>query len=304
MKTIFALFVTTMIFLYPREEEPVYPPVQFCHPTTEFAEFANDPSFINAHYEQAEVDFSVEKGLMITYKVKGGDDANAFLIQPDEPSDKWLFVIHEWWGLNDHIKKEAEKYFNELNDFNVIALDLYDGNVASDRETAAKYMQDAEIPRVEAIINGAYSFAGSNAKIGSVGWCFGGGWSLQTGILGNDQAKATVMYYGMPEKDASKLKSLRSDVLGIFAAKEQWISPEIVAEFEKNMRLLNKNITIKNYDADHAFANPSRPAYVKEYADEAFELTVNFLRERIVQEIIIRKTDRIYLLCFYSKVVP
>lgn len=269
------------IILFPKEDTKVYPPVQFCHPTTEFAELANNLDFINAHYEQADVDFLIEKGEMITYEVREGDEANAFLIQPDEPSDKWLFVIHEWWGLNDHIKKEAEKYFVELKDFNVIALDLYDGNVASEREMAAKYMQQAEIPRVEAIIKGAYSFVGPSAKVGSVGWCFGGGWSLQAGIIGNEQAKASVMYYGMPEKDPSKLKNIQAEVLGIFASQEEWISPAIVADFEKTMKLLNKPLTVKNYDAGHAFANPSRPSYVQEYADEAFELTVNFLKEKV-----------------------
>lgn len=281
MKLILTGIFSLMILLFPKQEEIEYPPIQFCHPTTEFAEFANDPEFISEHYEQAEVDLLVEKGSMITYEVREGKDANAFMIQPDEPSDKWLFVIHEWWGLNDHIKKEAEKYYNELGDFNVIALDLYDGNVASDRETAAKYMQAAEIPRVEAIIHGAYGYAGADAIVGSVGWCFGGGWSLQAGILGMERAKASVIFYGMPEKDASKLKNISAEVLGIFASREKWITPEVVKAFEKNMKLLNKKLTVKSFDADHAFANPSRPVYVKEYADEAFELTINFLRERI-----------------------
>ncbi|NND76778.1 MAG: dienelactone hydrolase family protein [Flavobacteriales bacterium] len=269
------------IFLFPKEETPVYPPVQFCHPTTEFASFADDSQFIEAHYEQATVDFMVEKGNDIKFAVEDGEKANAFLIQPDEPSDKWIFVIHEWWGLNDHIKKEAEKYFNELENYNVMALDLYDGKVAGDRETAAKYMQGVKVPRLELIIRGAYEFAGENAKVGTVGWCFGGGWSLQSGILGGEQAKASVIFYGMPEKDPAKLKNLSADVLGIFASQEQWITPEVVQQFEKNMKLLNKPLTVKNYDAQHAFANPSRPAYVKEYADEAFDLTINFFKERI-----------------------
>ena len=181
MKFILTGLFTIAFFFFPKEEAPVYPPVQFCHPTTEFAEFSKEAEFINAHFEQAEVDFSIEKGSDIQYTTEDGQTANAFLIQPDEPTDKWIFVIHEWWGLNDHIKKEAEKYFDALEGFNVMALDLYDGNVARDRETAAKYMQGAEIPRLESIIKGAYDFAGDNAKVGSVGWCFGGGWSLQTG---------------------------------------------------------------------------------------------------------------------------
>ncbi len=280
MKSILSVIFIIGVLIFPKEEKKEYPPVQFCHPADSFAEFSNDADFLAAHYlPETLIDFQA-KGEMIQFDVKEREKANAYLLQPDEPTNKWLFVVHEWWGLNDHIKKESEKYFDALG-YNVIALDLYDGKVATDRKTASQYMQSCSKERAEAIIAGAYAYAGENAQVGSVGWCFGGGWSLQTGILGDTQAKASIIYYGMPEKDTDKLKNLKADVLGIFAAKEKWISPEVVAEFEKNMRLLNKNLTVKSYDAEHAFANPSRPSYVKEYADEAFDLSIAFLKERI-----------------------
>ena len=280
MKTILSAIFIIGIILFPTEEKREYPPVTFCHPADAFAEFADQDEFLSAHYLPENTPSFQERGEQIQFDVADGVKANAYILQPDEPSEKWLFVIHEWWGLNDHIKQEAEKYFDALG-YNVLAIDMYDGKVAIDRKTAAQYVQACSKERAEAIINGAYSYAGEDAQVGSVGWCFGGGWSLQTGILGDEQAKASIIYYGMPEKDPSKLKNLKADVLGIFAANEKWISPEIVAEFEKNMRLLNKNLTVKSYDADHAFANPSRPAYVKEFADEAFELSIAFLKERI-----------------------
>jgi len=280
MKSLLALVFIIGIVLFPKEEVKEYPVVEFCHPADAFASFADDQEFMAAHYLPEKMDDFEATGRMIQFDVKNGEKANAYVLKK-EKSKKWLFVIHEWWGLNDHIKQEAEKYFNALKDFNVIALDLYDGRVATDRKKAAEYMQSCSKERAEAIIEGAYTFAGEEAQVGSVGWCFGGGWSLQTGIIGEGQNIATIMYYGMPEKDPKKLAKIEADVLGIFAKKEKWITPKVVADFEKQMKSLDKNIEVHMYDAEHAFANPSRPSYVKKYADEAFDLSIQFLKERV-----------------------
>ena len=90
------------------------------------------------------------------------------------------------------------------------------------------------------------------------------------------QAVGCVMYYGMPEKDVAKLKTLNCDVLGLFAAKEQWISPAVVAQFEKDMATAGKSIKVKSYDADHAFANPSNPIYNKVASEDAYGLAINY----------------------------
>jgi carboxymethylenebutenolidase len=55
---------------------------------------------------------------------------------------------------------------------------------------------------------------GNKAKVFTIGWCFGGGWSLQTALLGGNQVVGCVMYYGMPEADVNKLKTLHCDVIG------------------------------------------------------------------------------------------
>jgi carboxymethylenebutenolidase len=96
-------------------------------------------------------------------------------------------------------------------------------------------MSGADPKRLQTIIEGAIAYAGKDAKIASVGWCFGGGLSLKSAILEGKQAVGCVIYYGMPEKDVAKLKTLNCDVLGLFAGKEQWISPAVVAQFEKDM---------------------------------------------------------------------
>jgi carboxymethylenebutenolidase len=190
-------------------------------------------------------------------------------------------MIHEWWGLNGYIKQEAEKLQKELGNVNVYALDLYDGKVADNAQDAGRYMGEVKEDRARAIIQGAIDRAGKKAKIYTIGWCFGGGWSLQASLMAGKQGRGCVMYYGMPESDLAKLKKLNADVLGIFAEKDAWITPAVVATFEKNMKDAGKKITVKSYDADHAFANPSNPKYSKEFAEDAHQRALAFFREHL-----------------------
>jgi carboxymethylenebutenolidase len=202
-------------------------------------------------------------------------------MEAKKSTNNWLFVIHEWWGLNDFVKHESEKLYNDLGDVNVLDLDLYDGKVATTREDAGKYMQAVKDDRAQAIIKGALAYTGPKARIATIGWCFGGGWSLQSTLLAGKQAIACVMYYGMPEQDVNKLKTLNCDVLGNFASQDQWINPKVVAGFEANMKTAGKKLTAYSYNANHAFANPSSPAYNSEAGKLANERTLTFLKAKI-----------------------
>ncbi|AIZ63671.1 dienelactone hydrolase [Hymenobacter sp. DG25B] len=247
--------------------------------TEAFAMLATNEEFSGGHDAPLPYEYQ-GPGEMIEFKTTDGHTARGFEIKSNVRSDKYLFVIHEWWGLNDYIKKEAARFATELKGVNVIALDLYDGKVATTADEAGKLMQAVQTARAEAIIKGAILHAGPKAQIASVGWCFGGGWSLQTALLAGPKAVGCVMYYGMPEKDVARLKTLNTDVLGIFAAQDQWISPTVVGEFVRNMETAKKKVTIKNYNADHAFANPSNPKYSQEYAEDAHALTVAYLKKK------------------------
>ena len=90
------------------------------------------------------------------------------------------------------------------------------------------------------------------------------------------------MYYGMPEKDPAKLAALKGDVLGIFGTKDKWINPEMVAAFDKDLTAAGKKHIIKSYDADHAFANPSNPHFNKAFTEEAWKLSVAFIKKAFV----------------------
>lgn len=254
-----------------------------CAPTstTEFAMLASDEKFRSAHLEPIPFNYVSENGKEITFKTADGVDGKGFEIKAPKETNATVFMIHEWWGLNDYIKQEAEKLQKELGNANVIALDLYDGKVATTQQEAGKFMGEAKEERIRAIIKGALEYVGSKAKVGTIGWCFGGGWSLQTALMAGKQTSACVMYYGMPETDVEKLKTINGPVLGIFAKKDGWINTEKVKAFEANMKKASKKLTLKMYDADHAFANPSNPKFDKEAAADAHKAAVVFLKKNL-----------------------
>jgi len=269
--------VTSLFSLLTPKPETTRIPV--CH-SNDMATMAADPAFAALHANPLLFRYRGD-GDMVTFATPDGQKASGFLLKASKPSDKWLLVYQEWWGLNDFIKQESQKYYGDLNDVNVLAVDMYDGKVATDRADAMKYMQGATKERLGSIMQGAISYAGPKADIASIGWCFGGMLSLQSAMLAGKQAKGCVMYYGRPEQDVAKLKTLDTDVLGIFGSQDKGITPESVKEFEENMAKAGEKVEVKMYDANHAFANPSNPVYNKEAAEDAYKRSLSYLKSRL-----------------------
>ncbi|QJD96423.1 dienelactone hydrolase family protein [Mucilaginibacter robiniae] len=249
--------------------------------TRRFAMLASNPQFRMAHLNPVRIRFQSSIGHAITYKTDDGTTANAYELKAKKPTRNYLLVIHEWYGLNDFIKRESEKLYNDLGNVNVIALDLYDGKVADNRQDAGKYMQAVKETRAQSIIKGAIAYAGSQAHLATLGWCFGGGWSLQTALIAGKKTVACVMYYGMPEQNVDRLKTLNCDVLGNFANKDQFINTKVVAQFKENMEKAGKKLYLHQFDADHGFANPSNPIYNSEATKEAYGYTLTYLKSRL-----------------------
>jgi len=246
------------------------------------AQFVNAPGFASFHPSPISFDFQA-KGEMINYPTPDRKDAQGYLIKADEPSNQWLFVYQEWWGLNDHIKHQAEVFYDDLGGkVNVIALDMYDGKVTSNPQEAGQFMQSVKEDRLNNIVTGARNLAGTNAKIANVGWCFGGSWSLKSALLNGNQNIGSVMYYGMPVRDVEQLKTLNSDVLGLFAT-EQYISEEIIKDFADKMSQAGKKLTYKIFPAVHGFSNPSNPKYDEAASKEAYGMAISYLKEKFEQ---------------------
>ncbi len=283
MKAIYSFLFLLMVSLVAKAQNST-DDITICHtsPTDKFALFASNKDFNNEHMTpKVYTHVSEAGGKMIKFKTPDGQEANGYLIENAKKTNNWIFVFQEWWGLNDNIKQHSEEIFKSLGNVNVIALDMYDGKLATDRENAGKYMQEFKQERGNAIVKGAIEYAGKNAKIGTVGWCFGGGQSLQATLTAGKQAVATVMYYGMPEDNVERLKMLSNDVLFVFASKDKYINADVVKKFEGNMKAAGKNLTVKTYEADHGFANPSNPIFDKTAAEDAYKNTIEFFKARL-----------------------
>lgn len=246
------------------------------------AEMAMNETFASAHTNPIAFTLELPKGEMVTFTTPDGKTAKGYFLKTAKKSKKYLFVFHEWWGLNDYIKKEAEQYFGDLKEVNVLAIDLFDGKVADNKEDAQKYTGDMTDARCRAIINGAFAFAGKGAKVATLGWCLGGTWSLQAAIEGGSKVDACVMYYGFPEMDVEKLKKLDTDILGIYGEKDAFINVDSVKAFEDKVKLAGKEIVVYNYVAGHAFANPSNPDHNKQATEDAYQTKViPYLRAKL-----------------------
>ena len=198
-----------------------------------------------------------------------------------------LIVIHEWWGLNDNVRAMADRLAGE--GYMVLAVDLYNGKTAnSPAEARAMMLEVVEDPeQARENIRGAYEFlvtAGA-PRIGSLGWCFGGGWSLNTALLFPDDLDAAVIYYGQVTSDEDKLRPVSAPILGLFGADDTSISADSVEGFRKALQHLRKEHEIHVYPgAGHAFANPTGTNYNADAATEAWEKTVDFLGRHLSDE--------------------
>lgn len=223
--------------------------------------------------------FNLGKFSTISKNVNYFENTEGYLVQPSfEGSYPGVVMIHEWWGLNDNIREMADKLAS--HGYVVLAVDLYNGESASTSEEARKLVTsyDAEIGIKN--MNSAVMYLKDNFdsdKIGSIGWCFGGGQSLQL-ALNADSLDATVIYYGSLVTDTRDLATLDWPVLGIFAELDTGISVNSVNSFESSLDELGIPNEIHIYSGvDHAFANPSGDRYAPEEAKDAWEETLHFL---------------------------
>jgi carboxymethylenebutenolidase len=192
-----------------------------------------------------------------------------------------IVVIHEWWGLNANIEHWADRLATA--GWAAVAVDLYRGAVATTRDEAMAAVKAVEPDHARATIKAAIDFLATDPRIAAktravIGWCFGGGWSLQSAIA-FPELNGAIIYYGQLETDPDKLAAIRGRVLGIFGDKDKGIPPEVVNQFDAALGRTRVWHRILRYDADHAFANPSNPKYDETAAAAAWRRVLAFLAE-------------------------
>lgn len=220
----------------------------------------------------------------VTIQTSGGRSISGALALPNAQQAPAVLLIHEWWGLNDQIKSMAAEFARE--GYVALALDLYDGDVATEASWARQYMmrvagnRGQAVDTVTAWVDWLRAHERTTEKVGVVGWCFGGGWALNTAIA--TDVDATVIYYGNVRRPVDQLRQVNSPILGHFGTQDRNIDRAMVSEFEANLRAAGKeDFTFHWYEANHAFANPSGGRYDEEAARVSWQRTLAFFNEHL-----------------------
>jgi len=208
----------------------------------------------------------------------------AYLSLPERPGPvPGVVVIHEWWGLNDHVRHWTDRL--AARGWAALAVDLYGGAVAADPDAAMAAMKAVDEAAALATLRAAHRFLQEDPRVraprtASVGWCFGGGWSLQL-ALAEPELDAAVIYYGRLVTEPERLQAIRADVLGVFGTQDQGIPPDVVDAFDTALDRAVVPHAILRYDAQHAFANPSSARYDQASAADAWERVQAFLERSL-----------------------
>jgi len=214
-------------------------------------------------------------GEMVTLKTAAGRPFKGYVAGPED-ARRGILVIHEWWGLNEHIKDWADR-FAALG-YRALAIDLYDGKVATTASAARQYKDAVDQSAANTKHRAALAhLKAPGRRLATIGFCFGGGQSLQASLADPESVAATVIYYGSLVTDAASLKTLRGPALGIFGSHDENITPEKVKAFEEAMKKAGKELEVHSYEASHAFANPAGARYDEKAAKESWAVTRAFL---------------------------
>jgi carboxymethylenebutenolidase len=221
----------------------------------------------------------------VSYK-SGDETVNAVMYTPQGKGPfPALVVIHEYWGLTDWVKDQASKLADE--GYVTLAIDLYRGKVGATPEEAHELMRGVPEDRASRDLLAASSYLRSQKnvdpkRVGSIGWCMGGGYSLNL-ALNDPTLKAAVINYGHLATDDAALKKINAAILGIFGGQDRGIPVADVNKFEAQLKALGKTAEIHIFpDAGHGFENPNnKQGYRADDAAQAWKLTVDFLAKNL-----------------------
>jgi carboxymethylenebutenolidase len=222
----------------------------------------------------------------VSYK-SGDETVSAFVIAPEGKGPfPAVLVIQEWWGVNAWVKDQARALAKE--GYVALTPDLYRGKVTDKQEEAHQLMMGTPPDRALRDLKAAFAYLASRPdvkkdRIGSIGWCMGGKYSLELATA-EPALAAAVAYYGAAPTDTAAIAAIKAPVLGNFGALDKGPSPEQVREFEAAMKKAGKSVDVKIYEgAGHAFANVNNPwkGYKEEAAKDAWARTVKFLAQHL-----------------------
>ena len=242
--------------------------------------FVADPAFVARHPAPRPLVWKAVAGKDVTFPAKDGTPGKGFFVPGKRAA---VVMVHEWWGLNDYIKREAERLHAKTG-YAVLAVDLYDGKVATTAKEAGELMNGVAPPRATAVAAGGVAalttgaFGTRYAKLGHHRLV------LRRRLVaehGGHRRVAREGGGGLLRDAARRRDPIKAPVLFVWAKQDGWINAKMVNGFKARMKAAKKPLTVLTYDADHAFANPSNPKYKKGDADDAMAKSVAFLKRNL-----------------------
>ena len=223
-------------------------------------------------------------GRMVEFATNGRS-SRGYLATPASGRGPGVIVIQEWWGLVDHVKDVADRFAGE--GFAALAPDMYHGETAASPDDAGKLMMALDVGRTERDLRGAVDYLlargeVSGDRVGAVGFCMGGQLALFAACA-NPKVGACVDFYGIHPAVTPDLASLQAPVLGFFAEKDAFVTPDAARRLEADLQAAGKDVEITIFDgADHAFFNDTRAeAYHARYAAECWTRMLAFYRRHL-----------------------
>jgi len=221
-------------------------------------------------------------GEMMQFKRPDGKTCPGYLATPKAGAGAPGFVcIQEWWGMNEQIKKMADRLAEA--GYRALVPDLYRGKVAKASDEANHMMANLDFPDAAAQdIRGAVQYLKqSSKKVAVGGFCMGGALTILAGVR-VPEMDAGACFYGIPAVDAAELKKLKIPLTLHFANNDGWCTPAKVKELEATLKQSQSQFELFRYDAQHAFMNEMRPqVYDAASAKLAWDRTLKFLQEAL-----------------------
>ena len=219
----------------------------------------------------------------VEFEANGGK-GRGYLAEP-ESEGPGVIVIHEWWGLDDSMRKMADRFAAE--GFVALAPDLYDGDTTEQPDEAQQKLMalnmDKAVKEMRGAVKKVLEHPKCNGQVGSVGFCAGGGLAVWAAAETPEIGAAVTYYYVMPhgKPDFSKIDG---PVLGHFGTEDEFIGPEEAKELQAEMQAAGVEAAFEYYEgAGHAFANDHDRlgTYDEGHAESAWNKTVSFFKKHL-----------------------
>ena len=223
----------------------------------------------------------------IEFNRPDGKQERGYLAMPREgEKSPAVVLIHEWWGLNDQVKRTADRLAEE--GFRVFVPDLYRGQHAKIGDVAAATalmskldMDDAVAQTVRGAVQHLKQRGGGNTRVAILGFCMGGAVAIKAAVEVRE-LDAAISFYAVKPNEIADVRNIRIPFQAHVSRVDEFTPQQQIDAFEKNLEAGGVQHDVHRYDAQHAFMNEQRPdKYDAVAAKTAWDRAVRFLETTI-----------------------